>query len=76
MTDETWRTDALAVLSEARNEIEAAPEETLIVIMTVSKADLLGDRPVSFHGNIRREALSPMLTYFGARIAAKEAASG
>lgn len=70
MTD--WRTNALGALDDARAEILGAEGESLMVIITVSTADLLGDRPVSFYGNIARGALGPFLGHCAARIADRE----
>lgn len=68
---ERWRLNALGALADTKAEIDAATEPTLYVIMVVTEADLLRQRPVSFYGNIRPEMLGPMLTYCGARVSAK-----
>lgn len=65
---ENWLKNALSALDEAKAEIEAATETTLFVIITVSQADLLRQRPVSFYGNITPETLGPMLAYCAARV--------
>lgn len=65
-----WRNNALAALTDARQEIEGATEKTLMVIITVSLPDLLAERPVSFYGNITPASLGPMLSYCGTRLQA------
>jgi hypothetical protein len=64
-----WRGNALGALADAGEEIAAATEPTIAIIITVSEADLLGDRPVSFYSNLSMPALGPILTYCGVRIA-------
>jgi len=70
MTD--WRANALGALDDARAEILEADGETLMVIITVSKADLLAERPVSFYGNIVPAALGPFLGHCAGRLADRE----
>lgn len=70
MSDDRWRLNAIGALDDARSEIIAATEPTFVVIMVVSEADLLRERPVSFYANLPISALGPMLSYCGARVAA------
>lgn len=74
MPDTDWRKYALAALEEARAEILGSPDKMVMTIITVTEADLLGDRPVSFFGNITFASLGPFLAYCAERIAAKEEA--
>lgn len=74
MTD--WCANALGALDDARAEILGAEGETLMVIVTVSTADLLGDRPVSFYGNIAPDALGPFLGHCAQRIADRDQREG
>lgn len=46
-----WRENALKALSDARREIEEASDPTIIVILTISEADLIGERPLSVYAN-------------------------
>lgn len=46
-----WRENALKSLADARREIEEATDPTIIVILTISEADLIGERPLSVYAN-------------------------
>lgn len=46
-----WREQALKSLADAREEIEGASEPTIVVILTISEADLLNERPLSVYAN-------------------------
>jgi hypothetical protein len=46
-----WRANALKSLDDARTEIEAASEPTIIVILTIGEADLMKERPLSVYAN-------------------------
>ena len=71
---EKWRKDALFALDNARDEIMTAQDKTVMTIITVSEADLIGERPVSFYGNIKFNFLGPFLAYCAERLAARRAA--
>ncbi|WP_294931842.1 hypothetical protein [uncultured Paracoccus sp.] len=73
---EKWRKDALVALDNAREEIMTAQGKTVMTIITVSEADLIGDQPVSFYGNIKFDFLGSFLAYCAERIAARRAAEG
>lgn len=69
MADEQWRIDAIGALHDTLYEIGVAQEKTVMVIITVSEADLLGEQPVSFYGNIRPGFLGPFIAHCSARLA-------
>ena len=46
-----WKANALKSLDDARAEIEAATEPTIIVILTIGEADLLNEKPLSVYAN-------------------------
>lgn len=46
-----WRANALKSLDDARADIEAAKEPTIIVILTIGEADLAAERPLSVYAN-------------------------
>lgn len=46
-----WRRQALKSLDDARAGIEGATEPTIIVILTISEADLIKERPISVYAN-------------------------
>ena len=47
-----WRNNALAALTDERQEIEGATEKTLMVILTVYLPAVLASRLVSFYDNV------------------------
>lgn len=49
MTD--WKAETLAAIDDARADIEAAEEPTIIIILAIATADLLQERPVTVYAN-------------------------
>lgn len=66
-----WRDKALGALQDAREEIEAAREPTIIIILTVSEADLLKERPISVFANQSWEWLHRVLCFAAWRTSLK-----
>jgi hypothetical protein len=62
-----WRAGALQSLNEARAELEAATEDSFVMIFVISERDLAAERPVSIFANIKRSAVHRMVSFFAWR---------
>jgi len=73
MSSGEWRKLALQSLEDARQEIEAAREPTIIVILTISEADLLKERPLSVYANQTWGWLQKVMAFAAWRFSLKAA---
>lgn len=69
MTD--WKSHALESLDEARRDIEAATEPTIIVICAIGLVDLANERPLSVYANQSWRWLRQMFSYAAWRFSMK-----
>lgn len=70
MTEEpirNWRADALRSLDDARAELEAATEDSFVMVFVISERDLAAERPVSIFANVKRSAIHRMISFFAWR---------
>lgn len=58
-----WKAHALASLEEARRDIEAETEPTIIVICAIGVVDLANERPLSVYANQSWRWLRQMFAY-------------
>lgn len=65
---EAWRSNALAALADAKTEIEAVTEPTIITVLMIGEADLLKERPLSFYSNQTRKWLQRVLAFAAWRL--------
>lgn len=65
---ETWRSNALEVIADAKAEIEASTEPTIVAILIIGEADLLKERPLSFYSNQTRKWLQRVLAFAAWRL--------
>jgi hypothetical protein len=69
---ELWRKSAIQSLDDARKEIEAADQPTIIIILTIAEADLLKERPISIYANQTWRWLQRVMAFAAWRISLKD----
>ena len=68
----SWRELALQSLSDARAEIEAATEPTIVVVLTIGSDDLLKERPLSVYANQDWKWLKRVMAFAAWRFSLRE----
>jgi hypothetical protein len=68
----SWREQALQSLEDARAEIEAATEPTIIVVLTIGSDDLLKERPLSVYANQNWKWLQRVMAFAAWRFSLRE----
>lgn len=61
MTD--WKAHAIDALEQARRDIEAATEPTIIIVCAIGQTDLLRERPLAVYANQSWRWMRQMLAY-------------
>lgn len=71
-----WRDKALRSLRDARDEIEAAQEPTIVIVLTIAQADLFKERPISLYANQTWDWLHKVLCFAAWRTSLKSGPMG